>query len=71
MFTNSTASILRRQRILSNMKPEFPRRRFARTLRETSQYLEALEKFNNPPIRGRPSFFLLADRHQIKFDFFQ
>ena len=69
----SVESILRNQRILSRMSGSInlwgERKRVRSAVRkETKLRLEILARWENPPILGRPTFFSLADKHQLKFD---
>jgi hypothetical protein len=64
----NTAAILRKQRLLSNMRPRFSPRasRLHGVLSKPS--LLALARFIQLPKRGRPSFFDLNEKLQLKFD---
>lgn len=59
--------ILQMQRILSGMPAKFnvsgKGRRPGAMARQ-----KILERWANPPVIGRPSFFSLGDKHQLKFD---
>ena len=66
-FKNSAASILRTQRLLSGMSPVF--RAGSGRPSEGKANAEALERFLNPPLIGRPPLFVVQDKHQLKFQF--
>ena len=65
-FENSTAKILRTQRLLSAMSPAFPLAPGRPSLGKASSV--ALARFLTPPVIGRPTKFLQQDKHQLKFD---
>ena len=65
----TTKNILRTQRILSGMSAQFNHQRPGRRANEKHR-LKILAIWEAPPaIRGRPSFFSLGDKHQLKFGF--
>ena len=66
---NSVERILEVQRKLSGMAGHFNPVRPGRRPSPAAR-LKILASWENPPARcGRPSFFLLGDKHQAKFDF--
>lgn len=66
-------TILETQRVLSGMKRVFPVGRSWRQSKVGLTFLhrKALADFLMKPRRGRPSFFSLRDKHQVKFDFYE
>lgn len=60
-------TMVERMRLLSGMSKQFnhyrPMARSGKWVRE-----QALRRFVNPPVIGRPSYFSLNDRLQQKFD---
>ncbi len=58
------------QRLLSGMRAEFPAGRSWRRAERNAAQRAALNHFLGGCKRGRPSFAALADRNQMKFNFY-
>jgi hypothetical protein len=61
-------TIVERMRLLSGMSKQFNRYRPGRRS-GIKVKLEVLARFVNPPLVGRPSYYSLNDKKQIKLDF--